>query len=263
MRSSSFLLSLLIHALLILAVSSWSSFLLKREKVRPAEVEIPLELSYLQPPQAPKKEVKPNSSKAQESKKVRAQKELSGGHKVRKRKFKRLKRKRPKPKRPLKRSVPQREIGKKEAKKGVKRKEAPEAPQKSGVEGTFLNKGFTERRQTPLRSPLKEAREGGAPPKPRLRFDPNSYKRLVVAVLEKNKFYPPLARRMGIEGVVDLEITFDRQGKPLEVKVLNSPPRILKRAAVELIKKSKFPPLPSVYSGNTLKLKVDIRYKLE
>ena len=269
MRSSSLFLSLLIHLLFLLALASWSSSLLKEVKKRPAVVEIPVELSYLEPPPAPKKrEAQPLERKEK--------KPPSEPQKV----VKKVKRKplKPRPEREKRRKTVKRELPPEPHKvKEVKKSSEPEGEVKKGLPASASK---------PLREVSSVKGESGAPlpqkeepeaqskalpvsgkaqkpaPKPP-QFNPEDYKRLVVAVLEKNKFYPPLARRMGIEGLVEVEITFNREGKPVEVKVLNSPPRVLRRAAVKLIKESEFPPLPPSYGGETLSLKVGIAYRLK
>ncbi|WP_457680355.1 energy transducer TonB [Thermovibrio sp.] len=114
----------------------------------------------------------------------------------------------------------------------------------------------------PALSPSNSNKKGVKAVKSLPSFNPLDYKRLVLEVLRKKKFYPPLARRLGVEGVVRLEVVFDRSGKVLKVKVLNSPPFVLKRAAVKLVKSCKFPPLPKTFKGKELRLEIEISYKL-
>ena len=270
MRSSSLFLSLLIHLLFLLALASWSSSLLKEVKKRPAVVEIPVELSYLEPPPAPKKrEVQPPERKEKKS-----------PPKPQKKVVKKVKRKplKPRPERKKRRKTVKRELPPKPHKvKEVKKASEPEGEVKKEFP-TSANKPLREvssvKEESETPPPQKEepeaqskalpvSREARKPAPKHPQFNPEDYKRLVVAVLEKNKFYPPLARRMGIEGEVEVEITFNRAGEPVSVKVLNSPPGVLKRAAVKLIKKSEFPPLPVYYDKPTLTLKVGILYRLK
>jgi protein TonB len=264
MRSSSLFLSLLIHLLFLLALASWSSSLLKEVKKRPAIVEIPVELSYLEPPPAPKKREAQPPERKEKKPSPELQKKV-----VKKDRRKPLK---PRPERRKRRKTVKRELPPKPHKvKEVKKAAEPEGEVKKEFP-TSANKPLREVSGAPL--PQKEEPEAKSKalpvsgeaqkpaPKPP-QFNPEDYKRLVVAVLEKNKFYPPLARRMGIEGLVEVEITFNRAGEPVSVKVLNSPPGVLKRAAVKLIKKSEFPPLPVYYDKPTLTLKVGILYRLE
>ncbi|WP_456342200.1 TonB family protein [Thermovibrio sp.] len=272
MRSSLFpyFFSLLIHALFICALVSWSSQLpLKR---KPVEVSIPVELAWeiespakVQSPKPPKRAVK----KAVRTPKPRPTeptvKRVS--HRPVKRVVKsiraqKLKRKAPAFKhRSVEKAPPKPQVKSVSEKEGLKGKvKVSESPRKTAGKTEFQDKPETPKGKdvpTPALTGSEESHSSPPPP-----FNPEDYKRLVVAVLQKNKFYPPLARRLGIEGVVDVEITFDRSGKPVDVRVLNSPPAILKRAAVKLIRGSSFPPLPDSYRGERLTVKVEIAYRL-
>ena len=265
MRRSSLFLSLLIHLLFLLALASWSSSLLKEAKKRPAVAEIPLELCCLQPSPVPKKKEARTLKTVPEKKETRAIKKKESTLKTVK---KRVKKRVSKPEKKLrKRSVsksevhrevkPERSGGEVERKRveepGLKEVKKPEKGSGEAGKTSSLREGET--------GALQSQPEAVEEPQPS-QFNPEDYKRLVVAVLERNKFYPPLARRMGIEGTVKVEITFNRAGEPVEIRVLNSPPRVLKRAAVRLIRESSFPPLPSTYAGERLKLKVSIAYRL-
>jgi len=94
-------------------------------------------------------------------------------------------------------------------------------------------------------------------------FNKEKYIAAVIAEIEKNKFYPPIARRMGIEGLVKVTITLSRSGKLKNVKVSSSSgSKLLDRAAVKLIKKCHFPPLPSEYKGQEFTIEIPITYVL-
>jgi len=94
-------------------------------------------------------------------------------------------------------------------------------------------------------------------------FNKEKYIAAVIAEIEKNKFYPPIARRMGIEGLVKVTITLSRSGKLKNVKVSSSSgSKLLDRAAVKLIKKCHFPPLPSEYKGQEFTIEIPINYAL-
>ena len=85
------------------------------------------------------------------------------------------------------------------------------------------------------------------------------YLKLVLQEVEKNKFYPLIARRMGIEGKVKLKIVIGKCGELLSVSVLSSDSEILKRAAVKTLKKCHFPPPP----GGKFETELTIHYKLK
>ncbi len=85
------------------------------------------------------------------------------------------------------------------------------------------------------------------------------YLKLIIREVEKNKFYPLIARRMGIEGKVKLKIVIGKGGELLSVSVLSSDSEILKRAAVKTLKKCHFPPPP----GGKFETELTIHYKLK
>jgi len=99
----------------------------------------------------------------------------------------------------------------------------------------------------------KESREKKAAQKER-----EDYLKLVLQEIEKNKFYPLIARRMGIEGRVRLKVVIGKGGELLSVSVLSSDSSVLKRAAVKTLKKCHFPPPP----GGKFETELTIRYKL-
>ena len=89
--------------------------------------------------------------------------------------------------------------------------------------------------------------------------DRENYLRFVLQEVEKNKFYPLIARRMGIEGKVKLKIVIGKGGELLSVSVLSSDSEILKKAAIKTIKKCHFPPPP----GGKFETDLTIHYKLK
>ncbi len=105
----------------------------------------------------------------------------------------------------------------------------------------------------------------GAPQKPKeskgkkaAGKDRENYLKLVLREVEKNKFYPLIARRMGIEGRVRLKIVIGKGGELLSVSVLSSDSEILKKAAVKTLKKCHFPPPP----GGKFETDLTIHYRL-
>jgi len=85
-----------------------------------------------------------------------------------------------------------------------------------------------------------------------------NYLKLLLAEIEKNKFYPLIARKMGIEGKVKLKVVVGSRGELLSVKVLSSDSSILERAAVKTLKRCHFPPPPN----GKFETELTIRYKL-
>ncbi|MEO2068261.1 MAG: TonB family protein [Desulfurobacteriaceae bacterium] len=118
-----------------------------------------------------------------------------------------------------------------------------QAPEKSKPSNKLLN--------TPIKSEEKP-------------FDKKAYISLVLQEIERKKFYPPLAKRFGMEGKVWIKFIVNKKGKVLKVEVFRSSgKKILDKAALELISRCSFPPLPQNFKGETLEIEVAIRYSLE
>jgi len=183
-----------------------------------------------------------------------------------------------------------------EKQKEVKRVKR-EKPKKSSFpsKSSEINKSSTpvgsqkeKRREENLKKPVAnriqrvQAPSGSPPVKSRLRTDNSSesvikkgvqqksakkgskeesrenYLKLLLAEIEKNKFYPLIARKIGIEGKVKLKVVVGSRGELLSVKVLSSDSSILERAAVKTLKKCHFPPPPN----GKFETELTIRYKL-
>ncbi|ADY73298.1 TonB family protein [Desulfurobacterium thermolithotrophum DSM 11699] len=94
-------------------------------------------------------------------------------------------------------------------------------------------------------------------------FDKCKYIGLIIEEIEKKKFYPRLAKRFGIEGKVILKIVIDRKGNLESVSIVKtSGSKVLDKAALKLIKKCKFPPLPPEYKKDDFEVEIPIRYEL-
>lgn len=54
--------------------------------------------------------------------------------------------------------------------------------------------------------------------------------------------YPEIARKIGIQGRVTVEVTIDAQGKPIQARVVKSASDIFNDAAIEAVMKYSFKP---------------------
>ncbi|MEM5947089.1 energy transducer TonB [Spirochaetia bacterium 38H-sp] len=89
------------------------------------------------------------------------------------------------------------------------------------------------------------------------------YKKPVLRRYEKPE-YPPLARRKGEEGIVELLLKVSPGGQVVDVSIINSSgSRFLDRAAVEAARKFEF--YPAVYSDKKIYTvySISIRFELE
>ena len=75
--------------------------------------------------------------------------------------------------------------------------------------------------------------------------------------------YPEEARRMELEGVVELEVLIDERGKVIKVRVLKTPGYGFEKAAIEALKKSEFNPGRVGSRAVPVKLKIPFRFVLE
>jgi len=145
---------------------------------------------------------------------------------------------------------------------------AEEALKREGGSSLPLHRGKTavEKTESEVLRSLASGGLAGAPQKTKESGDSKAaqkeredYLKLVLQEIEKNKFYPLIARRMGIEGRVKLKIVIGKGGELLSVSVLSSDSSVLKRTAVKTLKKCHFPPPP----GGKFETELTIRYRLE
>ena len=83
--------------------------------------------------------------------------------------------------------------------------------------------------------------------------------------IEKNKKYPVIARKMGIEGITNVEFVIYRSGKLGTVKIFKSSgSQILDKAAVQAVKNAQpFSHIPEEINLNKIKIKLKIVFKIE
>jgi protein TonB len=91
------------------------------------------------------------------------------------------------------------------------------------------------------------------------------YVRKVARTVAEHRYYPRLARRNGLEGVVILKLTIDEDGTVLSVEVEQSSGHgVLDRAALEALRELEALPRPPRALGWKQKqLRVPVRYNLE
>ena len=83
--------------------------------------------------------------------------------------------------------------------------------------------------------------------------------------IEKNKNYPIIARKMGLEGITCVEFALDKVGRVISIKILKtSGTKILDRAAITSIKQAQpFFHIPKQLNLNEIKVKLSIVFHIE
>lgn len=91
------------------------------------------------------------------------------------------------------------------------------------------------------------------------------YVRTVARTVAEHRYYPRLARRKGMEGVVVLKLTIDARGTLLSVEVEQSSGHgVLDRAAVKALRELEaLPPPPEALNWEQKQLRVPVRFNLK
>ncbi len=92
----------------------------------------------------------------------------------------------------------------------------------------------------------------------------SAYQAALAAAIEREKFYPPLARRLNLEGVVEVGFTVQADGRIVNIHLLTpAPSAVLERGAIEAIARvGQFTPIPAKLGINSMNLTISLVYKL-
>jgi protein TonB len=74
--------------------------------------------------------------------------------------------------------------------------------------------------------------------------------------------YPEIARKIGLQGRVTVEVTIDAQGKPIQAKVVKSASDVFNEAAIEAVMKYTFKPAMMSTGPVTAKVMIPIDFRL-
>jgi len=74
--------------------------------------------------------------------------------------------------------------------------------------------------------------------------------------------YPEIAKKMGLQGRVTVEVTIDAQGKPIQAKVVKSASDIFNEAAIEAVMKYSFKPAMMSTGPVTAKIMIPIDFRM-
>ena len=91
-----------------------------------------------------------------------------------------------------------------------------------------------------------------------------SYLASVRQTLERNKIYPPLAKRLGQTGRVTLKFKVAKDGALLGAELLTlSPFPVLNEAAKNLLASAKFQPIPDELNRPNWEITIPVEYRLD
>ena len=74
--------------------------------------------------------------------------------------------------------------------------------------------------------------------------------------------YPEIAKKMGIQGRVTVEVTIDAQGKPIQARIVKSASDVFNEAAVEAVMKYTFKPAMMSTGPVTTKIMIPIDFRM-
>jgi len=120
----------------------------------------------------------------------------------------------------------------------------------------------------PQAPPVEEAAVAAAPTQGQINLSNSNaiptWKRQVVAVLERNKRYPEAAQARNQHGTVELAFSLDRQGRLTASRIeKSSGSSALDEATLDLVRRAQpFPPPPPEMAGAEVNLSVPIRYNI-
>ncbi|MGD1044768.1 MAG: TonB family protein [Bacteroidota bacterium] len=74
--------------------------------------------------------------------------------------------------------------------------------------------------------------------------------------------YPEIAKKMGIQGRVTVEVTIDAQGKPIQARIVKSASDVFNEAAIEAVMKYTFKPAMMSTGPVTAKIMIPIDFRM-
>ncbi len=116
------------------------------------------------------------------------------------------------------------------------------------------------------KAPAKSAKPRPAAPSPQaLRKFKNAYLAELLQAIESRKFYPKIAKRRGMEGVVKVRFVLQKEGRIEKIAVAEgSGYGVLDRAALKTVASiGAFKPIPEALKKERWEIVVPIRYQIE
>lgn len=93
-------------------------------------------------------------------------------------------------------------------------------------------------------------------------FNLNPYLSKIRSIINKDFDYPPIARRLNHQGVINITFRLNRNGKLIEIKNIKGEFETLKVAVKELVQSARFPKFPPGLNKNNIEIQVPVNFTL-
>ncbi len=90
----------------------------------------------------------------------------------------------------------------------------------------------------------------------------DKYANKIREAIRKNLFYPKMAKRLRIQGVVKVTFVVQKNGNITDIRILNSPKNLLKKGAIKTIESTFLEPIPKELDKNSIDIVMPIEFKL-
>jgi periplasmic protein TonB len=141
----------------------------------------------------------------------------------------------------------------------------PEAPAPAPSETAVRTSPRTSQ-TPPSPTPADKAASPSSTPKKQPAIDFGPYQRGLHRALIAERRYPPMARRLGLEGTAKVRVVLDRRGRLVkDAKITRSSGHeLLDEEALAMVRRAApFPALPDGISQSAVSFEIPVRFKLE
>ncbi len=90
----------------------------------------------------------------------------------------------------------------------------------------------------------------------------DAYKSEIRRQIRKNLFYPKMAKRLRMQGIVQVAFCVLKNGEITDIKVLNNPKKLLGKGAMKTLNSLSLRPIPSELNEQSMDIKIPIEFKL-
>ncbi len=91
----------------------------------------------------------------------------------------------------------------------------------------------------------------------------DKYTTKIREAIQQNLIYPNMAKRLRMQGVVEIGFRVLKNGTIIDIKILNKPKRLLERGAIKTLKSIDLKPIPNELKEEFLDITIPIEFKLQ